>query len=160
MKKFFQMVAFASLTVAMSACYNDDELWNKVDELETKVEANASDIATLSALVDALNNGKVIVGTQQTENGYVLTFNDGSQVSARTDNIYAKFNPPIPVIQERFVSNFHLEERKNRNKTLLYYRNWWIKFRINIIRPCRDNIFNNTCFSSDFYVKLDITTNC
>ena len=39
MKKFFQMVAFASLTVAMSACYNDDELWNKVDELETKVEA-------------------------------------------------------------------------------------------------------------------------
>ena len=81
MKKFFQMVAFASLTVAMSACYNDDELWNKVDELETKVEANASDIATLSALVDALNNGKVIVDTQQTENGYVLTFNDGSQVS-------------------------------------------------------------------------------
>lgn len=81
MKKFFQMVAFASLTVAMSACYNDDELWNKVDELETKVEANASDIATLSALVDALNNGKVIVGTQQTENGYVLIFNDGSQVS-------------------------------------------------------------------------------
>ena len=81
MKKFFQMVAFASLTVAMSACYNDDELWNKVDELEMKVEANASDIATLSALVDALNNGKVIVGTQQTENGYVLTFNDGSQVS-------------------------------------------------------------------------------
>ena len=81
MKKFFQMVAFASLTVAMSACYNDDELWDKVDELETKVEANASDIATLSALVDALNNGKVIVGTQQTENGYVLTFNDGSQVS-------------------------------------------------------------------------------
>lgn len=81
MKKFFQMVAFASLTVAMSACYNDDELWNKVDELETKVEANASDIAALSALVDALNNGKVIVGTQQTENGYVLTFNDGSQVS-------------------------------------------------------------------------------
>lgn len=81
MNKFFQMVAFASLTLAMSACYNDDELWNKVDELETKVEANASDIATLSALVDALNNGKVIVGTQQTENGYVLTFNDGSQVS-------------------------------------------------------------------------------
>ena len=81
MKKFFQMVAFASLTVAMSACYNDDELWNKVDELETKVEANASDIAALSVLVDALNNGKVIVGTQQTENGYVLTFNDGSQVS-------------------------------------------------------------------------------
>ena len=81
MKKFFQLVAFASLTLIITACYNDDELWNKVNDLETKVDANATDIATLSALVDALNNGKIIVGTQQTENGYVLTFNDGSQVS-------------------------------------------------------------------------------
>ncbi len=80
MKKFFQMVAFASLTLAMPSCYNDDDLWNKVDELEQKVEANATDIATLSALVDALNEGKIIVGNEQTETGYVLTFNDGSKV--------------------------------------------------------------------------------
>jgi len=80
MKKYFQMVAFASLMMAMPSCYNDDDLWNKVDELETKVEANAKDIATLSALVDALNQGKIIVGTEQTENGYILTFNDDSKV--------------------------------------------------------------------------------
>ena len=81
MKKNYGMVALLALSLTMSACYNDDDLWNKVEELETKVETNASDIAALSVLVDALNNGKVIVGTQQTENGYVLTFNDGSQVS-------------------------------------------------------------------------------
>ena len=80
MKKYFQMVAFASLMMAMPSCYNDDDLWNKVDELETKVEANSADIATLSALVDALNQGKIIVGTEQTENGYILTFNDDSKV--------------------------------------------------------------------------------
>lgn len=80
MKKYFQMVAFASLMMAMPSCYNDDDLWNKVDELETKVEANAKDIATLSALVDALNQGKIIVDTEQTENGYILTFNDESKV--------------------------------------------------------------------------------
>ena len=80
MKKYFQMVAFASLTLAMTACYNDDDLWNKVNELETKVEANETDIAALSALVDALNQGKIIVNTEQTGNGYVLTFNDGSKV--------------------------------------------------------------------------------
>ena len=81
MKKYFQMVAFASLTLAMTACYNDDDLWNKVNELETKVEANAADIATLSVLVDALNQGKIIVKTEQTGDGYILTFNDDSQVS-------------------------------------------------------------------------------
>lgn len=80
MKKNYGMMALLALTLTMSACYNDDDLWNKVDELETKVEANAADIATLSALVDALNQGKIIVKTEQTEKGYVLTFNDGSKV--------------------------------------------------------------------------------
>lgn len=55
-------------------------MWNKVDELETKIEANTADITTLSALVDALNQGKIIVKTEQNENGYVLVFNDGSKV--------------------------------------------------------------------------------
>ncbi|MBQ8672470.1 MAG: DUF4465 domain-containing protein [Bacteroides sp.] len=80
MKKNYVMTALLTLSLAMGACYDDDDLWNKVDELETKVEANAADIATLSALVDALNQGKVIVSTEQTENGYVLTFSDGSKV--------------------------------------------------------------------------------
>ena len=80
MKKNYGMVALLALSLTMSACYNDDDLWNKVDELETKVENNASDIATLSALVDALNQGKIIVSSEQTEDGYVLTFNDGSEV--------------------------------------------------------------------------------
>jgi hypothetical protein len=51
-----------------------------VDELETKIEANTADIATLSALVDALNQGKIIVSSVQTEDGYLLIFNDGSEV--------------------------------------------------------------------------------
>ena len=80
MKKNYGMVALLALTLTMSACYNDDDLWNKVEELETKIESNASDIATLSALVDALNQGKIIVKTEQTEEGYTLTFNDDSKV--------------------------------------------------------------------------------
>lgn len=80
MKKTLFMMAFVSLALAMTACYDDDDLWNKVDELETKVEANKADIATLSTLVEALDQGKIIVGTEQTENGYALTFNDGTKV--------------------------------------------------------------------------------
>ena len=80
MKKNYGMVALLALSLTMTACYNDDDLWNKVEELETKVENNATDIATLSALVDALNQGKIITSSEQTEDGYVLTFNDGSEV--------------------------------------------------------------------------------
>ena len=80
MKKMYGLLAIVAISLLMSACYNDDDLWNKVDELETKVDANVADIATLSALVDALNRGKIIVKSEQTENGYVLTFNDGSKV--------------------------------------------------------------------------------
>ena len=80
MKKNYGMMALLAFSLTMSACYNDDDLWNKVDELETKIEANTADIATLSALVDALNQGKIIVSSVQTEDGYLLIFNDGSEV--------------------------------------------------------------------------------
>jgi len=33
-------------------------------------------------------------------------------ISARKDNIYAKFTPPIPVINDRFISNFQIEEER------------------------------------------------
>ena len=59
MKKNYVMMAFLGLALSMSACYNDDELWDKIDELETKAESNASDISTLSALVDAMSKGKL-----------------------------------------------------------------------------------------------------
>lgn len=80
MKKNYGMMALLAFSLTMSACYNDDDLWNKVDELETKIEANTADIATLSALMDALNQGKIIVSSVQTEDGYLLIFNDGSEV--------------------------------------------------------------------------------
>ena len=46
----YGLLAIVAMSLLMSACYNDDDLWNKVDELETKVEANVADIAILSAL--------------------------------------------------------------------------------------------------------------
>ncbi|MBQ8501847.1 MAG: DUF4465 domain-containing protein [Bacteroides sp.] len=83
MKKISKMMAVIAMTFAVTACYNDDDLWNKVDELETKIEANVADIETLSVLVDALNQGKIITSTEQTEDGYVLVFNDNSRVEVK-----------------------------------------------------------------------------
>lgn len=80
MRKIYALMVALATSFVMNACYDDDDLWNKVNNLGTKVEANAQDIETLSALVNALNEGKVIVNTEQTENGYVITFSDGTTI--------------------------------------------------------------------------------
>lgn len=84
MKRFFTILTLALSAFAMTACeYDDEALWGKVNELESQVNANTEDIATLSALVDALNKGKVITSVEQTEQGYTLTLSDGSTITLR-----------------------------------------------------------------------------
>ena len=83
-KRFFMILVFAIVAFGFTSCeYDDGDLWNKVNSLEQQVNANSEDIATLSALVDALNKGKVITSSEQTEDGYKLTFSDGSSVNVR-----------------------------------------------------------------------------
>ena len=69
---------------AMVGCsYDDDAIWDKVNGLEEQIDKNRDDIATLTALMDALSGGKVIVATETTDDGVVLTFSDGSKVTIR-----------------------------------------------------------------------------
>ena len=80
------MVAVTS--VALVSCeYDDSGLWDKVDELEKQVQANSEDIATLSALVDALNQGKVITATEQTEEGVLSVHADRKTHLVKLSNI-------------------------------------------------------------------------
>ena len=61
MKKFFRFFAVACLAASLTACeYDDSDLWNKVKGLEQQVADNSADIAALSALIEAMNNGKTI----------------------------------------------------------------------------------------------------
>ena len=84
MKKFFRMFAVACLTASLTACeYDDSDLWNTVNNLQQQVSDNAADIAALSALIDAVNNGKTITNVEPTDEGYTLTFSDGSSVTLR-----------------------------------------------------------------------------
>lgn len=84
MKNFMRFLAAALLLCGAWSCeYDDSDLWDKVNELEEQVNANSETIATLKALVDALNEGKVIMAVTQTEEGYTLTFSDGSSVSIK-----------------------------------------------------------------------------
>ena len=81
-RKFFVVLALMLLSSVFTSCqYDDGDLWDKLNSLEQQVDANKEDIATLTSLVEALNKGKVIVSTTQTENGYTLTFSDGSSIN-------------------------------------------------------------------------------
>ena len=77
-------ISVAAMLVALAGCsYNDEAIWDRFTELEADVEQNRQDIATLTALIEALNSGKVIISTESTDEGVVLTFSDGSTVLIR-----------------------------------------------------------------------------
>ena len=85
MRKFLCLAlgVVATLTAMVGCSYDDAPIWDKFTKLEEQVEQNREDIATLSALMDALSNGKVIVTTEYTAEGVEITFNDGSKILIR-----------------------------------------------------------------------------
>lgn len=81
MKRFFIFAALITSALTLASCeYDDSDLRQKVDNLQQQVDTNTEEIATLTALVNALNKGKVITSVEQTANGYNLTFSDGSTI--------------------------------------------------------------------------------
>ena len=78
MKKLFLAALAMSLFVGCE--YDDSEIWGEIGKLREEVNQNSEDIATLSALVDALDKGKLIQSTEQTAEGVILHFTDGSSV--------------------------------------------------------------------------------
>ena len=82
MKKFF-FVALLPISLLVGCSYDDSQLWEAMDEVNQQTEQNKQDIAALSALMEALNKGKVIISTEQTAEGVVLTFSDGSTVTIK-----------------------------------------------------------------------------
>ena len=68
----------------MSCKYDDDELWDKVNELDdrvTSIESTLSkmnsEISSLSTIVNALENNVYVSSVEEIENGYNITFTDG-----------------------------------------------------------------------------------
>ena len=83
--KRFLFIAVATLAgFTLAGCsYDDNAIWDAMDKLEEKIEQNTEDIATLSALIEASNQGKVITSTEYTAEGVVLHFSDGSSVTIK-----------------------------------------------------------------------------
>lgn len=62
-KKLFW--AALAMILFVGCKYDDSEIWGEIGQLREEVNQNSEDIATLSALIEALNRGKVIVSTEQ-----------------------------------------------------------------------------------------------
>lgn len=80
---FLALSVVAMLTALVGCSYDDGAIWDKFNELEEEIDQNREDIETLTALMDALSAGKVIISTETTNEGVVLTFSDGSKVTIR-----------------------------------------------------------------------------
>ena len=80
---FLALSVVAMLTALVGCSYDDGAIWDKFNELEEEIDQNREDIETLTALMDALSAGKVIISTETTDEGAVLTFSDGSKVTIR-----------------------------------------------------------------------------
>lgn len=84
-----KVLFFLFLTSFFVGCndFDDSDLWdsvNKLDQrvntLETAVSQMNSDIGAMQTIVNALNNGRVVVSVDETDNGYSITFSDGSNI--------------------------------------------------------------------------------
>lgn len=86
MKRIFTL--FATLLLAFSnwSCeYDDDNLWNEVNDLKDRMEAMEkaveganNNITALQKLVDAMKGSVTVSAVEQTADGYTIRFSDGT----------------------------------------------------------------------------------
>ncbi len=84
MKKFFYFGLLALVMTTLSGCYDDDELWDNVNDLTDRVETIEQTLAQLNneindmqTIVNTLNQGAVITSCEDFGGGYRLTFSNG-----------------------------------------------------------------------------------
>lgn len=72
MKKIFYLIFAALLSTSIVSCqYDDDKVWDAINELK-------SDMDALEKILAAQQNKLTISSVTSTENGYVITFSDGT----------------------------------------------------------------------------------
>lgn len=90
MKKILTM-AFIAAALAFGGCaYDDDDLWNKVNEiddrlttLEETVRLLNKDIEAMDVIVSALEEGCTITDVTETADGYAITFDNGEAITIK-----------------------------------------------------------------------------
>jgi len=106
-KKFLScgIVAIMAMTATFTSCeYDDNELWNSVNNLtervktlEEKVADTNNNLTALQQIVEAIQNQVTVTSVQQTADGYEIHFSDG-QIATITNGINGTNAPEISVI--------------------------------------------------------------
>ena len=84
MKKILTFAAAAMLGLLATGCYDDSELSERVDVLETKVsdlealcKTMNTDVSELKTIMEQYKNAVTVISVTQTDNGYEIVFSDG-----------------------------------------------------------------------------------
>ncbi|MCI5990519.1 MAG: PL29 family lyase N-terminal domain-containing protein [Candidatus Cryptobacteroides sp.] len=85
---YFVMAALTAITLAGCSKYDDTALKNDIESLESRIQALEkrcdemnSNIASLKAILDAVQAQKKITDVSSTSTGYVITFSDNSSIT-------------------------------------------------------------------------------
>ena len=83
MKKLFLFIAFAAMGVLAGCSYDDSAILNKIDEMEKEQNEMQEQLDAQQTLLDALANNLTITAITQTDNGYTITFSDGTSMTIK-----------------------------------------------------------------------------
>lgn len=87
MKNLFTLLMMATLLAFSSCSYDDDDLWNKVNDLDKRIKTLEqvvkqinNDISSLETIVNALENSKSITNVSESSKGWTITFSDDTSI--------------------------------------------------------------------------------
>lgn len=90
MKKYFLLALVVLTGIASSCKYDDDDLWENVNDLAdrvTSLEAATkqmnSDIAAMQSIISALQNQVTVSKVEELKDGYIIHFSDGTKATIK-----------------------------------------------------------------------------
>ena len=112
LRKVFMLMLIVLTGIASSCKYDDDDLWNTVNNLTDRVSSLEaltkqlnSDIAAMQSVISALEKNVYISKVETLTDGYVLYFTDGTTATIKngTNGINGKDAPVIDVKQDNGI---------------------------------------------------------
>ena len=83
MKKLLLLLVPLTLGLMVGCSYDDSAILNKIDEMEKEQNEMQEQLDAQQTLLDALANNLTITAVTQTDNGYTITFSDGTSMTIK-----------------------------------------------------------------------------
>lgn len=115
MKKIFMLLAVAIVGISMTGCYDNHELWEEMEQIKDRVETleqavikTNEDIVALQTIVNALQKSVYVTSVEQSYEGYVIKFSDGTSATITNGKDGANgTNAPIISVKQDADGNYY-----------------------------------------------------